>query len=121
MKLVDAAGVMSLLDFYIANKYPKGVVLVTHPEDCADIYWGCLGILTVDDVNDLCKIVTDDGSGMPKLRGDKLDEQTEKDLGDYHGGVDIYIDGEKYDASIDENDMLVLKKEICWVLKKEEK
>ena len=39
MKLSESVGVISLLDSFIAQKYPDKIAIVTHPEDDADLYW----------------------------------------------------------------------------------
>jgi len=90
----DAVGVVSLLDYYIANKYPNRVVIVTHPSDPTDIYWDVLSILVLNDESEILKCISLD-SGKPELN-----PEIKSELGDCHGGLDVYMNGIRYDLHI---------------------
>jgi hypothetical protein len=94
VKLKDTVGLSSLLTAYIKTNYPKGIVVVTHPGDIADIYWGCLNILTVGSKTELEEIL-DRNSEFPRLRPHSIIEGVQNDC---EGGVSIFVDGVEQDA-----------------------
>lgn len=98
MKHDNDVGVRSLLDSYIEQKYPDKIIVVTHPEDTVDIYYNCLSIIVVDNQEELQTIVSKNDRGHRVLNEGNIPSNILNHLGNFRGGIDVYINGKKIDG-----------------------